>query len=83
MHKLIYSLDHVGEYDTFEEAFVELFKRLTKDIKKGTSWQMVETSIWIESPDRELPMLFYEARDRACDLGILIDGKLNPEYEKV
>jgi len=76
MFKLIYNLEETGEFDTFEETFADLYKRLTDDIQTGMSWQLLETAIWIEAPSGE-PMMFYEARDCACKTGLLIDGQLN------
>ena len=80
--KLTYGLETVGEYDTFPEAFTELHNRLKKDLEKGTSWQMVETTIWIEPPGwNEGPLSFYQSRDIACWMGLLVDGKINPNFK--
>lgn len=82
MYKLTYALSKVGNYETFEEAFVELYNRLMKDMEgPGMSWQLLETAIWIEEPDLIGPTMFYEARDKACKMGLLKDGQLNPNYK--
>ena len=80
MFKLIHNMAEVGEYDTFDEAFIEMYHRVKSDIEsnEGTSWQLLETACWIEAATGEL-MMFYEARDAACISGLLVDGKLNPE----
>lgn len=76
MFELVYNMQRVGKYKNFVSAFTELYKRLSSDLEKGTSWQLVETAIWIQE-DGKTPMMFYEARDKACIIGLLIDGKLN------
>jgi hypothetical protein len=81
MFKLVYSMEPCGEFPTFEEAFIELYKRLSKDLEEGTSCLLVEQTIWIEE-DNEGPMMFYEARDYACNIGLLVNGKLNEEMAK-
>ena len=80
MYKVVYGMQKYGNYETFEEAFAKLYRILKKDIEAGNmSWQVLETAVWIETPKRPIPMYFYEARDHACDIGLLIDGKLNKE----
>ena len=84
MYKLTYGLVKVGEYKTFDECFIELYNRLQKDLDgpQGMSYQFLETMIWIETPFSSLPVMFYDARDMACTKGLLVDGKLNPDYKK-
>lgn len=81
MFKLTHNLIEVGEYDTFDEAFIEMYHRVKKDVEQGTSWLLIETACWIEAATGEL-MMFYEARDAACRSGLLVDGKLNPKRIK-
>jgi len=78
MFKLTHNMEEIGDYDTFDEAFIEMYHRVKRDIEEGTSWQLLETACWIEAKTGEL-MMFYEARDAACISGLLIDGKLNPD----
>jgi hypothetical protein len=82
MYELTYALQTIGNYKTFEEAFIALYNRLTKDMEgPGMSWQLLETAVWIMEPGEDLPTMFYEARDRACRMGLLKDGSLNPDYK--
>lgn len=37
---------------------------------KSLTYQELETAIWIETPLDALPIMFYDARDRAIDLGL-------------
>ena len=81
MFELTYGLEKFEPHKTFGEAFIELHKKLTADLEKGISWQMIETTIWILEEGTNFPEMFYEARDRACKIGLLIDGKINLEYK--
>jgi hypothetical protein len=78
MFKLIHNMVEIGDYDTFDEAFIEMYHRVKRDIEQGTSLRVLETACWIEAITGEL-IMFYEARDAACNSGLLVDGKLNPE----
>ena len=83
MYKLTYGLTKVGEFKTFEAAFIDLFDRINADFdSEGMSWQFLETMIWIETPERDIPTFFYEARDTACTIGLLVDGKIPDEKRK-
>lgn len=61
------------ERDTFDEAFTDMFNYVTAALKNdGMSWQELETMIWIETPTAgEPPLMFYTARDLACDKGLM------------
>ena len=78
--ELTYQLSKVGDFDTFPDAFTKLYHMLTKDLEKGTSYQMIETTIWIHPEGWPTPIPFYEARDIACWMGLLKDGELNPDF---
>lgn len=84
MYKLTYGLQKIGDYKNFKEAFIELYNRLQKDLNDegGMSYQFLETAIWIEVPHSVTPLFFYEARDHACRIGLLQNGKLVPDFEK-
>lgn len=69
-----------SEYDTFEAAFIALYRKLKIDLLKGMSWQVLETTIWIEKDGT--PINFYDSRDRACRCNLLVDGELNEEMAK-
>jgi hypothetical protein len=78
MYKLTFNLIEVGEYPSFKEAFIRLYLLVKESMKEGTSWQVLETMHWIEEPNSNQPLLFYDARDRAHKIGLLTDdGKLN------
>jgi len=82
MYQVTYALSRIGNYKTFEEAFIALYKKLKEDMEgPGMSWQLLETAVWIEEPGMMGPTMFYEARDRACTMGLLKDGELNPDYK--
>lgn len=83
MYELTYGLQTIGKYKTFEDAFIALYNRLNKDMEgPGMSWQLLETAVWIMEPGEDLPTMFYDARDRACRMGLIKDGKLNPDYKE-
>lgn len=73
------------EHPTFEAAFVAFFDEVKAMVIRGTSWQVLETACWIEGIfESEVngkiargPLYFYDAKDFAHDVGILVetDGK--------
>ena len=68
-----------GPFHTYVKAFANFFPRVTAMLSRGTSYQMLETACWIEGNfgARRYPLAFYDARDLAYDLGILVgDGEL-------
>lgn len=68
--------------DTYHPSFEAAFRALYAKAKEPGAvggWQVLETCIWIKPPGKCLPLSFYRARDRACDMGLLVDGKLVPE----
>jgi hypothetical protein len=75
MFKLTYLMEEIGEYATFDAAFRTLYQLLVADMKKGISWQVVETAIWIQR-ENSSPIYFYDARDMARRSGLLKEGKL-------
>ena len=75
MFEATYQLKSLGSFLTFAEAFKAIYDAIRLD--KQLSWQVLETTTWIES-DAALcisPIMFYEARDRMCKEGYLVDGK--------
>ncbi|MDO8558963.1 MAG: hypothetical protein Q7R84_01395 [bacterium] len=88
MFKLIYGFKDVGEYQTFPEAFKELFERLNKIIKKGTSYQIFNT-IWIEYNNDEGMLNFNGIVCLAREIGLikedsgLQDIVLDPDKERL
>lgn len=81
MFELTYNLEVVGKYKNFSDAFIELYKKLKEDLKQGISYMLLENAIWIKSPFSDHPIMFYEARDIACNIGLLKDGVLNPDFK--
>ena len=62
-------------HDSFKGAFKAMFDWVKAQFAAGgISLQVLETAIWIETPEHR-PIYFYDARDLAIDLGILVDGK--------
>lgn len=77
-------MDEIGTFTTFTEAFTTFFNAVRALVNKGTSYQMLDTSCWIERgrPSGVQSMLgcgaldWYGSRDLAYSLGIMKDGKL-------
>lgn len=64
------------ERASFKEAFTDMFKWVDNLLKSGgMSYQVLETAIWIERSGRD-PLFFYDARDLAYEIGVMVDGKL-------
>ncbi len=78
MYKLTIELKEVGEYKTFSEAFRELYERVKKMLKDGMALFTLEQTIFIETEidGIKCPLGFYDARDLACEIGLLENGKL-------
>ena len=73
MYKLVYELKSLGTFETFSEAFKVIYNAIKKE--KVLSWQMLETTIWIEQIGTPFIYPFYEARDMMCRMGFLVNGK--------
>lgn len=83
MFNVTVALEARGTYPTFAEAFIKFFKDIKAMLDKGTSYQVLETACWIEMETTEndgpmrMIMNFYDARDLAYDLGLLVgNGQL-------
>lgn len=72
MFEATYQLKSLGKFPTFAEAFKVIYDAIKSD--EHLSWQILETTTWIES-DEALPTMFYEARDRMCREGYLVNGQ--------
>ena len=84
MFKAVYSLKEIGSFETFKEAFKALYDIVQAELGKVTlSWQILEAATWIENTSQmiNLPVLFFDARDIACDKGWLVNGKWQEENE--
>lgn len=75
MFKVMIEGKEVGSFRSFVEAFRAMFDRVEEMITRGTSWQMLETTCWIEK-DGRYALGFYDARDLAYSMGLLKAGKL-------
>jgi hypothetical protein len=81
MYKLTYGMVMVFEAPSFQEVFINLYDRLQEDLKQDNmSYQFLESTVWIEKDSS--PMYFYDARDLACGLGILVNGKIPNEIRE-
>lgn len=68
--------DEKQEFPTFKEAFICMFNWVEDRMEKGgLSFQVIETAIWIETPNGT-PLDFYDSRDIAYEAGIMNDGEL-------
>jgi len=80
--KVTVGLDDIGVYPTFIEAYTELFKRIKAAVDEGTSYQMLETTNWIEHEVKGpggptvCVLDFYRARDLAYIIGLMENGHL-------
>ena len=72
----VFAMETVGSYNTFPEAFKVIYDKITLLFSEGKklSWQVLETTVWIETPE-QIPVYFPEARDRMCQVGYLVNGK--------
>lgn len=80
-------VETVWTFETMEQgvapvktaSFKEAWKAMYEYVKKGLDsnsmpWQLLETGIWIVQPSGA-PIMFYDARDMACNAGWLVNGK--------
>src|SRR3989344_4718034 len=75
------ALNDEGPFATFKEALTNFIERMRKLVSEGTSLQIVETCCFITAKHYrgEIPMLFYDVRDFAHQVGLMRDGKLVPD----
>ena len=75
MFEATYQLKSLGKFSTFAEAFKAIYDAVKSD--EQLSWQILESTTWIESDAAlcVLPTMFYEAKDRMCKEGYLVNGK--------
>lgn len=66
-------LEGVGIFNNFPDAFKKFWEMILKSLEEGTSWQVLETMNWItrKNENTQLPILIYDARDLAYDIGLL------------
>lgn len=70
-YKAIFSLKEVGQSDDFLDAFTMLARRIQNE--PHMTIQLLETGCWIEIDGCNAPLMFYTARDQACEQGWTID----------
>ena len=76
MFEAIYNLKKLGNFNSFKEAFKAIYDAiLTADPDDSFSYQTLETAVWVKDDNSPFPVMFYDARDRACDEGWIVDGK--------
>lgn len=74
-----------SQHKNFYDAFKALYDGVSKMVDEGTSWQALETFVWIEyeNEGKKIPMFWYDARDLAYELGLLVEkGKEVQEVPK-
>lgn len=74
-----------GEFDTWDEAFVAMYKEIKKQIDDRMEWQILETMTWIQlitSENQVVTWDWYSARDQAYEYGLLCEGKLASELTR-
>lgn len=77
-YEVIISLEIIGQYESFKVAISKFLEEIKAVIKKGVSWQWLETMNFIVRIDPNgppIPMPFYEVRDFAIVTGLLKNGK--------
>jgi hypothetical protein len=82
MYEVIVSMKSVGTYLSFKQAFTVFYESIKKVLEKGTSYQWLETTNFlVNKNDPEIIQLmnFYEGRDSAYRLGLLVDGKIQAD----
>jgi len=64
-------------HSSFKDALADFYACVNEAVEKGTSFQWLETAIWISVKDAsaglEAPIYFYDARDVAFKYGLISD----------
>lgn len=81
MFEVLVNLKPVGEYTSFNEAFIKFFEEIDAALKEGTSVQWLETANFLvrKDPSGIGVMTFYDARDFAYDIGLMADCKIQKD----
>lgn len=59
------------ERETFNDAFRDMYRYVKGLLDSGDlSYQVLETALWIDTPTN-VPLFFYDARDIACNTGLM------------
>ena len=75
-YKIHVGNDLPGTYDTFKQALKALFDEVKTRLNSGLSYQLLETTSWIENTNTGDVRYFYDARDMGYFLGIVADGNV-------
>lgn len=63
-------------FGTFREAFIDFHARIIERLDKNEmSLHLLETACWIRK-EHGRPLMFVEAKDIACEMGLLVGGCL-------
>ncbi len=68
---------------SFKEAWLAFMEETRKELQKGTSWQVLETTYFLifKFNENELVFSFYEARDFAYTIGLMKNGEIHSDYD--
>lgn len=73
--KAVYNLKEIGCFDTFKAAFTAIYYAIRNEA--NLTYQLLETAVWIKADTLIAhPIYFYDAKDLACEMGILVNGEL-------
>jgi|GEM_PF-2816791 hypothetical protein len=79
---VMFDLKDVGAHANFPDAFKDFWTRVMKSLDEGTSWQALESFHFIMKIEdsTQTPMGYYDARDIAYDIGLLVpNGEERPK----
>jgi hypothetical protein len=74
----------IGDFEKFTDAFKEFYWGVKNLVNSGTSLQALETTCFItyESANESLPLEWYDARDFAYKIGLLVGSGELKEIEE-
>lgn len=74
-YEAVYAMKSLGWYETFAGAFKALYDAVQDDLKhdRPMTDMILETATWVLTPKG--PLMFRDARDKACLDGLLVKGK--------
>jgi hypothetical protein len=84
-YEAIVGMESIGKYKSFNEAFIKFFEGINLTLEKGTSYQLLETTNFLVCTNSLIVigvMPFYEARDFAYGIGLLVDGKIQQKVNE-
>jgi hypothetical protein len=74
-YEAVYAMKSLGWHETFAGAFKALYDAVQDDLKHNRPMtdMILDRATWVLTPKG--PLMFYDARDRACKDGLLVKGK--------